>query len=159
PIFLQEARGYSENQMLWFSKGYYVCADIGAMSAGFITTFLISWGWPIHRSRMSVYLFFGVLILLCVPAAFLNRGVLLIVLLLIVGCASLGVFPNYYTFTQELTVRHQGKITGSLGFIWWMAAYALHKTVGQWVDFAEKRYYVEALAQGLSEAEAKLQSS
>jgi hypothetical protein len=40
------------------------------------------------------------------------------------------LFPNYYSFSQELTVQHQGKVTGALGCINWLAMALLHELVG-----------------------------
>ena len=61
--------------------------------------------------------------MLSIPAAFAGNGLLLVILFLIVGFAALGVFPNYYSFTQELTTQHQGKVTGMLSFACWGAVF------------------------------------
>ena len=39
--------------------------------------------------------------------------------LLVVDFGSLGLFPTYYVFTQELSVRQMGKVTGVLSFVTW----------------------------------------
>src|SRR5262249_20049842 len=132
----------------------YVATDIGALSAGFLTSILIARSGAVHRSRMKVYLFFALLALLSIPAAFLDSGVLLIVVLLLLGFAALGVFPNYYSFTQELTTKHKGKITGTLGFIWWAVSFGLHLTVGLQVKARKAQYLESALASGLNKEEA-----
>jgi hypothetical protein len=62
-------------------------------------------------------------------AAVLPAGPLLLAVLLLVGFAALGLFPAYYSFSQELTVEHQGKLTGALGCICWMAMALLHEVV------------------------------
>ena len=68
-----------------------------------------------------MFLAYGLLTGLAVWATFLPAGPLLLAVLLVVGFGSLGVFPAYYSFSQELTVRHQGMLTGLLGFTCWMA--------------------------------------
>jgi ACS family hexuronate transporter-like MFS transporter len=108
---------------------------------------------------MTVFLGFALLALLSFAAAFLERGPLLIAVLLVLGLASLGVFPNYYSFTQELSSRHQGKITGALGFTCWAGMFVLHKLVGHHVEVSKELHLQEALARGLSETQAKLLAS
>ncbi|HLW67090.1 MAG TPA: MFS transporter [Gemmataceae bacterium] len=158
PPFLQGGRGYSEEFVFSFSTGYYVAAGIGSILAGILTSRLIALRVPVHRSRVCVFFFFALLCLLSIPAAFLDRGVLLVAVLLVLGCAALGIFPNYYTFTQELSVKHQGKVTGALGFICWAGIFVLHKFVGWSVQTSKARYFQEAIAQGLNEHDAKLQA-
>jgi ACS family hexuronate transporter-like MFS transporter len=48
----------------------------------------------------------------------------------LVAFASLGLFPPYYSLSQDLTVRNQGKVTGSLGFICWMVMAGLRALEG-----------------------------
>jgi ACS family hexuronate transporter-like MFS transporter len=158
PLFLQRGCGYSEHFVFSFSTGYYVAAGIGSILAGLLTSRLIAARVPVHRSRVLVFLFFALWCLLSIPAAFLDRGIVLIIVLLILGFASLGIFPNYYTFTQELSVKHQGKITGALGFICWAGMFFLHKFVGRLVQTNKARYLMEGLAKGLNDHDAKLQA-
>jgi ACS family hexuronate transporter-like MFS transporter len=131
PLFLQKQHNYTETATGWFILAYYVATDLGSLSAGFATLGLTRRGTAVHRSRVLV---FGVCALgttLSVAAAFLPTGPLLLGVLLLIGFAALGLFPNYYSFSQELTVRHQGKLTGALGCICWLAMYLLHELAGE----------------------------
>src|SRR5262249_16503286 len=133
PLFLQKQHDYSEGFMNWFMLAYYVAPDVGALSAGATTLLLIRGGFPVHRSRLVV---FGACALLCTlgaVAAFLPGGPLLLGVLLVIGFGALGLFPNYYSFSQELTARHQGKVTGALGCSCWLAVAPIHEAVGELV--------------------------
>ncbi len=67
-------------------------------------------------------------------AAFLPKGWFLLGSLLVVGAGALGLFPCYYSFTQELSTRHQGKVTGLLGTAAWVTSAPLQKLFGRLVD-------------------------
>jgi ACS family hexuronate transporter-like MFS transporter len=64
----------------------------------------------------------------------LPQGPLLLAVLFIVGAGALGLFPCYYSLSQELTQTHQGKISGVLGTVAWVTASPLHPLFGRWVD-------------------------
>jgi ACS family hexuronate transporter-like MFS transporter len=130
PLFLQNQHGYSMEDFGWFSIVYYLAADLGCLSAGFATLRLARRGWAVHTSRMLVFSSCAALTTLSIVAAKLPAGGLLLAVLVVVAFASLGVFPNYYSFTQELSERHQGKVTGALGCICWLTMSLLHEVVG-----------------------------
>jgi ACS family hexuronate transporter-like MFS transporter len=134
PLFLQEQHGYSVQEAGWFSAAYYLSTDGGALTAGFAALALSRRGWPTHRSRLAVYSACAVLTTLTIVVAVLPRGPLLLGMLLVIGFGALGVFPLYYSFSQELTTRHQGKLTGSLGCICWLAMALLQEAVGNVVQ-------------------------
>jgi MFS transporter, ACS family, hexuronate transporter len=131
PLFLQKQHNYTETATGWFILAYYVATDLGSLSAGFTTLGLTRWGTAVHRSRVLVFVVCALGTTLSVAAAFLPTGPLLLGVLLLIGFYALGLFPNYYSFSQELTVRHQGKLTGSLGCICWLAMYLLHELAGE----------------------------
>jgi ACS family hexuronate transporter-like MFS transporter len=129
PLFLQIQHSYSPRDFQWFSAGYYLCADLGSLAAGFASLGLVRGGLRVHTSRMAVFITCALLTTLSLAAAVLPAGPLLLAVLLLIGFATLGLFPAYYSFSQELTVEHQGKLTGALGCICWMAMALLHELV------------------------------
>jgi ACS family hexuronate transporter-like MFS transporter len=54
--------------------------------------------------------------------------------LLLVGAGSLGVFPCYYSFTQEYSATHMGRITGLLSCLGWLFSAPTQKLFGWVVD-------------------------
>lgn len=147
PLFLIEIHGYSRAEMSWFSSAYYLCADVGALTAGFATLRLAKAGLSVHRSRVLVFLVCALLPTLSIVAAFLPAGPLLLGVLLVIGFGALGVFPTYYSFSQDLTVRHQGKLTGTLGCITWLALAGIQYLAGVSID-ATKSYTIGIIVAG-----------
>lgn len=134
PKFLQEGRGYTESEALYFNSLYYVATDVGCLGAGVVSLWLVKRGLSVHGSRAAVYGCCAALTALTTVAAFLPRGWLLLGLLLVVGAGALGLFPCYYSFTQELSTRHQGKVTGFLGTAAWVSSSPFQKLFGRLVD-------------------------
>jgi MFS transporter, ACS family, hexuronate transporter len=134
PKFLQEGRGYSEVEALYFNSVYFVATDIGCLVAGMVTLWLMRLGLVVHRSRVTVYFLCSLLAAMTTVAAFLPHGWLLLGTLLLVAAGTLGVFPCYYSFTQELTTKHMGRLTGLLAFIGWLVSSPMQKLFGYLVD-------------------------
>jgi ACS family hexuronate transporter-like MFS transporter len=130
PKYLMRVHDFSQDQVSWFSSAYYVFTDLGALSAGFATLWLARNGMPVHASRRLVFLFCAALAGLCLAVPLLPGGAALVAVLLVIGFGALGVFPMYYAFSQDLTVRHQGKVTGILGACCWLAMALWQKSIG-----------------------------
>jgi ACS family hexuronate transporter-like MFS transporter len=146
PLFLREGRGYEEHVVNYFTSAYYIAADAGCILAGSATLFLARRGFAVHTCRQLVFLGGCLLTLLSVVAALLPPGPLLLGLLLLIAFGALGLFPPYYSFSQELTVRHQGKLTGTLGCTTWVMTALMHPLVGKWLDQTRNYSAVVALA-------------
>lgn len=134
PKFLQEGRGYSETDALYFNAIYYVATDVGCLGAGALTLWLNRRRLSVHSARSRVYLICSILTALTTLAAFLPKGWILLTTLLVVGVGALGIFPCYYAFSQELSVVHQGKVSGVTSLCAWLFSAPVQKFFGRLVD-------------------------
>lgn len=159
PMFLQKGRGYSEVETLYFNSAYYVSTDVGCLLAGALSLWLARRGVGILNARLTVFGICAALTSLTTLAAYLPqgwlnepsylyipnnpfaiyipRGLPLLAVLLVVAAGSLGLFPCYYSFVQELNSKHVGKVSGVLGFSAWMVSSPLQKLFGRLVDQTE----------------------
>jgi ACS family hexuronate transporter-like MFS transporter len=133
-MFLQTGRGYTEEHALYINSAYFIATDVGCLMAGAGALWLVKRGWNVHRSRLAVYATCSLLSTLTLVAAVLPKGPLLIAVLLTVGAGLLGLFPCYYSFTQELSANRVGKATGLLSFLGWLIPSPLQRAFGQYVD-------------------------
>ncbi|HTN75922.1 MAG TPA: MFS transporter [Pirellulaceae bacterium] len=134
PLFLQRGRGYSEEFALGFTSVYYLMTDVGCLLAGWATVVLHRGGWSTGKSRWVVFTICALLTALSVGVALTPASGLLLAQLLLLGAGALGLFPCFYALSQEVSARHQGKITGMLGFIAWASSAPVHKYFGRYVD-------------------------
>jgi ACS family hexuronate transporter-like MFS transporter len=134
PMFLQKGRGFSESETLYFIAFYYAATDIGCLAAGAISLWLARRGVTPHDAKCRVLLGCALLTSLSAFVAALPKGLALLGVLLLVGAGALGVFPCYYSFAQELSSRHVGKITGLLATLVWAISSPVHKYFGRMVD-------------------------
>lgn len=134
PKFLQQGRGYSETAALYFNSAYYLATDVGCIGAGFAALWLVRNGTSVHGARLMTFAVCSLLACGTCVAAILPQGWILLVVLLVVGAGTLGLFPCYYSFTQELSTINLGKATGILAFIGWIASSPVHRYFGAYVD-------------------------
>jgi ACS family hexuronate transporter-like MFS transporter len=158
PKYLQEEHRYSEEETAWFTSAYYVATDIGCIGVGIWVKGLISGGWEVHRARVVTFTACAGLVLLATIVAFLPRAdiaengfwsptsMLLLGMLLFVAAGTLGLYPNYYSFTQELSRTHQGKISGAMGTIAWIGSGTMQWLIGRNIDATGTYWLGVALA-------------
>ena len=120
PKILQEGRGYAEGEALYFTSAWYAATDVGCLGAGALAVWLARRWLSVHQARLAVFAGCAVLCALCAVTPWLDKGWLLLVVLVLAGAGALGVFPLYHAFTQDLSHRHQGKITGFAGVVGWL---------------------------------------
>ncbi len=139
PLYLREQRGYSLKQMSEFTTAYYLLADIGTWTAGLLTLYLFRRGMPLHRSRVLMFACCSLLTVTTVAVPFLPGGWPLQTGLLVVAFGALGLFPTYFALSQELSSKHQGKVTGTLGASAHLSLALLYPLEG-WICDATKSY-------------------
>lgn len=134
PKFLQEGRGYAESDALAFNALFYLATDIGCLGVGAFTLALGRRGFSVHASRSTAFLIAASMTALSLLIPLTPKGPMLLGLLLIIGAGSLGVFPCYYAWTQELSKTHQGKVTGVTGVAAWVCSAPAHTLFGRLID-------------------------
>jgi ACS family hexuronate transporter-like MFS transporter len=130
--FLQTGRGYSEAAALNFQSAYYIATDIGCILAGVISIWLAKRGLDAHGARRRVYATACLLTSLSVFIPWLPQGWLLLGVLLVIGGGALALFPCYYSFVQEVSATHVGRVTGLLSMWVWAVTSPLHTLFG-WI--------------------------
>lgn len=130
--FLQTGRGYSEAAALNFQSAYYIATDVGCVLAGVVSIWLAKKGLSAHGARRWVYAGACGLTSLSVALPWLPQGGLLLGVLLIIGGGALALFPCYYSFVQEVSATHVGRITGLLSMWVWAVTSPLHTLFG-WI--------------------------
>jgi MFS transporter, ACS family, hexuronate transporter len=134
PKILQEGRGYSESDTLWFTSAWYLATDVGCLGAGALAVWLGRRRLSVHVARLVVFAGCGALCASCALTPLLEKGWMLLAVLLLAGAGALGVFPIYHAFTQDLSGRHQGKITGLAGVVAWVLPAQAQKFFGVLAD-------------------------
>jgi ACS family hexuronate transporter-like MFS transporter len=134
PKMLGEQYHYTPQYVQGFSIAYYIAADVGCLTIGFLTKWLAGRGFLVHQARLLTFLACAVLTALTMVAAVLPASALFLAVLLVIAFGSLGLFPTYYAFTQELSARRMGNVTGVLSFLTWMAHAIVQEPIGRWID-------------------------
>lgn len=130
PLIL-ERRDYGKEFIPWFRAGFFLVADVGCIAAGILSKHLAQKrGWSPHAARSLAFVICAVLTTASMLAGSLPHGWLLLASFLVIGFGSLGLFPPYYSLTQEISKKHQGLVTGTLGCITWIASSYMQEWVG-----------------------------
>lgn len=133
--FLQTGRGYTEAESLHFTSAYYISTDVGCVLAGVASLWLVRrFAVTPHQSRRWVYAASCGLTSLSLLIPSLGQGWLLLGVLLLIGAGALALFPCYYSFVQELSDHHVGRLTGLLSLWVWAVTSPLHRLFGHMAD-------------------------
>jgi len=148
--FLQTGRGYSEAAALDFNSFYYISTDVGCIAAGVVSVALIRrLRLSPHNARRWVYAGACWLTSLSLLIPWLGKGWPLLAVLLFIGAGALALFPCYYSFVQELSSDHVGRLTGLLSMWVWAVTSPLHSLFG-WIADTTKSYDLGLVIAGLA---------
>jgi ACS family hexuronate transporter-like MFS transporter len=128
--FLHTGRGYEEAAALNFNSVYFIATDIGCLLAGAAAAWLVRRGSVAHDARRTVFIGACLLTSLSVFIPALGPGWLLLATLLLIGAGALALYPCYYSFTQELSSTHIGRLTGLLALWVWSITSPVHSLFG-----------------------------
>lgn len=134
PLFLQRGRGYTEADTLDFTSAYYLAAGVGCTVSGWASLALHRRGLSVGAARRLVFTVCAALTALSVGVALTPRGELLLAQLLLLAAGSLGLFPCYYSLSQEISRRHMGKVAGLFAMAAWLISAPVHKYFGRYID-------------------------
>lgn len=148
--FLQTGRGYAERTVLDFNSLYFIATDVGCILAGFVSVWLIrrKASSP-HDARRTVYAGACMLTSLCIFIPWLGKGWALLTVLLLIGAGALALFPCYYSFVQELSTTHVGRLTGLLSLWVWAVTSPMHSFFGMLAE-RTKSYDLGLVIAGLA---------
>jgi len=137
PKILQEEHGYGETFTLWFTSGWFAVSDVGCIASGLFAWWLAGRGWSVKWSRTLTFALCCVPCLGLVAMPWLSAGAPLLAVILLAGAGALGMFPIYYSFTQDISRRHQGLVTGLASCVAWVASAWFQKPFGRLADDTE----------------------
>jgi ACS family hexuronate transporter-like MFS transporter len=155
PLYLQEQRGYSEVGMSQLTTAYYLVADIGAWTMGGLTLWLCRRRWKVSQARITALGLASAATLATLLIPWLPEGIPLLLGLLLVAFGAMGAFPTYFALTQDLSLQHQGKVSGFLGASAHIALALIYPVEG-WIIAGSGSYETVLAAIGLSPALAWL---
>jgi ACS family hexuronate transporter-like MFS transporter len=133
PQFLEHQRGFDRLDVQRFSFAYYAVADVGSWLAGGTVAVLAGRGLRLGVARLGV---FAVGVTLAGAAVLLPwherlGPTLTAAAVLAAGAGSLSLFAFYFALSQDLSGRHQGKVTGVLGAVNWVYMAGLYEVQGR----------------------------
>ena len=134
PLILQKEHGYSETETLWFTALWFGISDVGCLASGALAWWLAVKGWSVKWSRVATFALACLLCLGLVAVPWLGSGPMLLAVLLVAGAGALGLFPIYYSFTQDISRHHQGLVTGVASFFAWVASARFQPLFGRIAD-------------------------
>lgn len=134
PRIFEKDLHFDSRTMQWLLAGFYICADIGGMTAGFVTRRLTHSGMTIVGARKVVMFGTAGLVMLAGPGALALNPYVTVPLFFVVAAGALGGFPNYFNLAQDTSPRHTAQALGLTGFVSWGTVAVVNPYVGRIAD-------------------------
>lgn len=134
PRFLDVDLKLDQREIQWTLAGFFIAADVGSLTAGYLTRRLTRAGYSVEWSRKLVLLGCAILCLLSTPAALAMTPWVTLPLLFVVGAASMGGFANIFALAQEISARHTALCVGIFGSFAWLCIAVVQPPIGALVD-------------------------
>lgn len=134
PRFLDRDLKFTQTDIQYILMAFYLAADAGSMTAGYMTRRLTYSGRSVARSRKIVMIVTSLLCILSTPAALVMDAWITLPLILIVAAASMGGFPNLFALSQDISPRHTSLCLGIFGSLAWVIIAVLSPMIGKLVD-------------------------
>ncbi|OWK39681.1 MFS transporter [Fimbriiglobus ruber] len=122
--------GRSEQLIL---AGFYVAADLGSITSGWVIRGLIRGGYTVESSRKLVMTGLAVSVFLAtIPAAYLPADLMPVKLgcFYLVAAAAVGGFAIFFSLAQDIVARRTAQILGVCGCMSWLVISGVTKTIG-----------------------------
>jgi len=117
PKYMVDQRGFSLVEMGMLAWLPYLCADLGSITGGLISGFLVKRGWTILKARSSVMLSFALLMPLSIVIAYTPSRFVAVVLICIVTFSHMAWKTNLMTISNDIyPVPVVGSVSGIIAF-------------------------------------------
>lgn len=149
PKIMQQEHGYSEGFTSVFTSFWYAGTDIGCLASGAIALALKRHGWNVFTSRLVSFAGCALFCSLLLLIPLVKSGPGLLAIFLLAGAGTLGLFPIYYSLSQDISPSHQGKVAGITGVIAWSVSSPSAMLFGWLADSTQSFNTGIAIAGGL----------
>jgi len=130
---------FDGQQIQYLLMAYYLVADLGSITFGFLTRKVIMSGRPVERARKIIVFAAALVCLMALPALFNPGRWVMVPLYCIVGAGIMGVFAMFYSFVQDIDPAHTSKCLGMIGATVWFITARLHPLIGRFADHYDTR--------------------
>lgn len=132
--YLEKDLHFEQSDRQWLTFGFFLAADVGSMTAGYIIRRLTRAGYSVERSRKLVMVGLAAICLLAIPATQLGALAGKIALFTLVGAGSMGGFAVFFSLAQDIVPRHTAQLLGIAGSTAWALIATMNALVGPWAD-------------------------